>query len=102
MQAARIDTLVLGCTHYPLLREAISEVLGPSVTLVDSAQATAQVVSERLSAEGLLAKRASPPTHAFFVTDVPDRFHEVSERFLGTKVASAEQVDLPFGVAPGR
>jgi len=102
LQDARIDTLVLGCTHYPLLREAIAEVLGPSVTLVDSAEATAKVVAERLAAEGLLAQRGDPAEHDYFVTDVPDHFHEVSARFLGQKVTRAEQVDLPFGDPPAR
>lgn len=93
----RIDTLVLGCTHYPLLREAIAEVLGPSVALVDSAEATAKVVARRLTEAGLRATRPAAREHDYFVTDVPDRFHEVSERFLGRRVTRAEQVDLPFG-----
>lgn len=102
LQQAHIDTLVLGCTHYPLLRGAIAEVVGPSVALVDSAQATAQVVVERLTDEGLLAQRSGTPEHDFFVTDIPDRFCEVSERFLGARVTRAEQVDLPFGEPAGR
>src|SRR6185295_5182728 len=56
----RIDALVLGCTHYPLLREAISEVLGPSVTLIDSAQATAEAVAELLGKSGLAASGGAP------------------------------------------
>lgn len=97
LREAEIDTLVLGCTHYPLLREAISEVLGPAVTLVDSAEATAQVVAARLAAEGLLASRGPAAEHDYFVTDTPERFHDVSARFLGRQISRAEQVDLPFG-----
>ena len=86
---ARIDTLVLGCTHYPLLREAIAREL-PGVALVDSAGAIAEEVAERLAP----APRR-PATHRFFVTDTPDRFLSVAERFLGRPVGLAEQVDIP-------
>jgi glutamate racemase len=88
LAAARVDTLVLGCTHYPLLRGAIERTL-PGVELVDSAQAIAAEVAARLG---------GPPgargTHAFFVTDVPARFLQVAERFLGQPVRAAEQVDI--------
>jgi len=92
-----LDTVVLGCTHYPLLRGVLAEVLGPEVALVDSAEATAEAVA------GLLARGDAGPapggkgTDRFYVTDVPDRFVEVSQRFLGTKVARAEQVNLSVG-----
>jgi glutamate racemase len=88
LAAARVDTLVLGCTHYPLLRGAIERTL-PGVELVDSARAIAAEVAARLG---------GPPgargTHAFFVTDVPARFLQVAERFLGQPVRAAEQVDI--------
>jgi glutamate racemase len=91
-----VDTLVLGCTHYPLLREAIAEAVGARIALVDSAEATAEAVRARLAGSGSLASPASSPTHAFYVTDVPDRFLEVGARFLGRPIASAQQVDLTF------
>jgi glutamate racemase len=90
-----IDTLVLGCTHYPLLREVIAQVMGPRVNLVDSAEATAEVVARELETRGLLARGASGP-HRFFVTDTPDRFIDVGARFLGQPILEAEQIDLPF------
>ncbi len=85
---ARVDTLVLGCTHYPLLREAIAREL-PGVALVDSAAAIAAEVAARIPlAPGELG------AHRFYVTDTPGRFLAVAERFLGRAVASAEQVDI--------
>lgn len=93
LRTAEVDTLVLGCTHYPLLKSVIAEVMGESVALVDSAEATADVVAEQL---GGSTKSAGDPTHEYFVTDVPDRFLEVAPRFLGRPVAHAEQVDIRY------
>ena len=89
LREARIDTLVLGCTHYPLLTETLGQVMGRSVRLVDSAESTASEVRKRLE------ERARPrrPTiaeegakHRFFVTDVPEPFQVVAERFLGRPI----------------
>ncbi|HEX9290276.1 MAG TPA: glutamate racemase [Anaeromyxobacteraceae bacterium] len=85
--AAAVDTLVLGCTHYPLLAPAIAKEL-PGVTLVDSAEAIAAEVAERLPTAGTTS------SHGFFVTDTPARFLTVAERFLGRPVIAAEQVDI--------
>lgn len=87
-----IDTLVLGCTHYPLLREVIGEVMGRRVTLVDSAAATAVAVRSTLDAEGLLRKRGNGAA-SFFVTDAPDRFIKVGSRFLGGHLDSAVRLE---------
>lgn len=87
-----IDTLVLGCTHYPLLREVIATTMGPHVTLVDSATATAAAVRDTLEREGLLRKRGSGGA-SFFVTDAPDRFIKVGSRFLGAHVDSAVRLE---------
>ncbi len=91
-----IDTLVLGCTHYPLLSAVISEVVGPSVMLVDSAHATAERVAQLLAEKDLLKVGLSSVERHFFVTDVPDRFVEVGARFLGRPLSGARQVDLKF------
>ena len=92
-----IDTLVLGCTHYPLLREVIAAVMGPEVTLVDSGEAAAGAIAQQLTLEGGLASSATLGTHQYFLTDVPDRFLELGARFLGRAVDPAHQVDLSFG-----
>lgn len=92
-----IDALVLGCTHYPLLERVIGEEIGPGVTLVDSAKATAAAVRECLESNGLLAGTGGDPGEDhFFVTDSSERFHEVGSRFLGRTLARLELVSLEF------
>jgi len=92
-----VDTLVLGCTHYPLLEAVIHEVAGPGVKLVDSARATAEHVAKVLQEEGLLKLERRPVERHYLVTDTPARFLEVSERFLGRRPSGARQVDLRVG-----
>lgn len=89
-----IDTLVLGCTHYPLLRQVIASEVGADVVLVDSAEATAEAVSACLRQQELSAPEGSPAEHRYFVTDVPDRFVALAGRFLGRDIDQAEQVDI--------
>jgi glutamate racemase len=91
LRQSRIDTLVLGCTHYPLLAKTIGAYLGPEVQLVDSATETAREVAATLAAEGLAAR--GPGSTSFFVTDVPDRFIKIGSRFLGSAVDSAVRVE---------
>ena len=92
----RIDTLVLGCTHYPLLKPALREVVGPKVALVDSAESCARFVQEQLSRLRLLANRRRRAGLIYpFVTDEVERFSEQAERFLGFPTEPAFKVDLP-------
>lgn len=94
-----MDTLVLGCTHYPLLSGAIAEVLGPGVALVDSAEATAQAVQELLEGRGWssppLSAAEAPLRHLCFVTDQPKLFAEVGARFLGRPLPEVERISFP-------
>lgn len=78
--------MVLGCTHYPLLRDAIAEVTGPGIKLVDSGEQTARVVVERLTANALLADRTEPGRLNCYVSDNPQRFREIGQRFLGQSI----------------
>jgi glutamate racemase len=87
-----IDTLILGCTHYPLLKQPIASVLGAGVTLVDSAEETARDVHALLEARDLLRAGGRGST-SFFVTDVPERFVRIGERFLGARVQSAVRIE---------
>jgi glutamate racemase len=87
-----IDTLILGCTHYPLLKPLIAEVMGTSVTLVDSAEETAREVGARLADAGL-ARSRGPGSTSFFVTDAPERFVRIGQRFLGARVESAVRIE---------
>jgi glutamate racemase len=100
---AKIDTLVLGCTHYPILRAVIQETVGESVELIDSGEATAVEVKSLLKEKKLA--RETPPTGAlerqlcddldhFYVTDAAERFARVAERFLGSKPSRLEAVEV--------
>ena len=84
--AERVDTLVLGCTHYPLLKNTLARVAGEGVALVDSAEATSTEIVDRLKREKLLNSAGvdAPIEHGLFVTDRPEPFQAVAERFLGT------------------
>jgi len=89
LQAANVDTLVLGCTHYPLLTGVLSYVMGEEVTLVSSAEETAQDVYRVLVAGDLLRDPSSGPAqHTFFVTGDPESFAEHGRRFLGPEIGS--------------
>jgi glutamate racemase len=78
-----IDTLVLGCTHYPLLKPLLHEVVGADVELVDSAETVAAQTAALLADRGIANPGPAPREYRFFVTDVPQRFQQVGERFLG-------------------
>jgi glutamate racemase len=88
------DTVLLGCTHYPLLAGVISEVVGSSVEIVDSAQTAAQAVADLLAARGLAREGVAPARHRTLCTDVPERFSAIAQRFLGRAIADVELVDL--------
>ncbi len=92
LRKSGIDTLVLACTHYPLLRPVIAGAMGGGVAMVDSAQETARAVAALLAARGL-ARRAGDGSTSFFVTDVPDRFVRIGQRFLGARVDSAVRLE---------
>jgi glutamate racemase len=92
LKRSRIDTLILGCTHYPLLKKAIRKFMGRGVRLVDSAAETATEVA-LLLAERSLQRERGKGRAGFFVTDVPDRFIKVGRRFLGEKVDSAVRIE---------
>ncbi len=78
----QIDTLVLGCTHYPLLTEVIGEVAGPSVTLVNPAYETARELGEMLTKRGLRKQSDEPATHRFFVSDGEEQFRRFANTIL--------------------
>jgi glutamate racemase len=92
LKQSGIDTLILGCTHYPLLKKAIRKLMGDAVYLVDSAEEIANEVSTVLKKESLVRKNGKG-SHSFFVTDAPDRFVKVGQRFLGEKVESAVRIE---------
>lgn len=93
LQAAGIGTLVLGCTHYPLLKPLLQRVMGPDVRLIDSAEETAAVV-RRVLADRHIAAGAGTARHRFVVSDDAPRFLQVGARFLGDRLGTAEVVAL--------
>ena len=92
LKDARVDTVILGCTHYPLLKPVIRKVLGGHVTLIDSAKQVAIEVKKILASEGLLNK-GRRGKHEFYVSDNPEWFSELAERFLGRPVAGVRKVN---------
>jgi len=89
-----IDTLVLGCTHYPLLKGVINQVLGPDITLIDSATETAREVAEVLGKLKWKKPIEERTVRKYFVTDTPARFEKIGKRFLGDDLLRAEQVKV--------
>ena len=98
-----IDTLVLGCTHYPILKSVIQESVGAPVELIDSGEATAREVKSLLKEKGLagppavtgaLERQLCDDLDHFYVTDAAERFARVAERFLGSKPARLEAVEV--------
>jgi glutamate racemase len=85
-----VDTLVLGCTHYPLLKPLIADVLGPAVALIDSAEQTAAEARRTLEARGLLASAGAPTVRRYVASDAPDLFLRMAERFLGAPIDGVE------------
>lgn len=88
--AEDIDTLILGCTHYPLLTGAISYVMGEQVTLVSSAEECAKEVY-RMVADSQMMRSEGDPTYQFLTTGSPDEFESIGRRFLGPELGVAEQ-----------
>lgn len=89
-----VDVLILGCTHYPLLRGLIGGVVGAGVRLVDSAEETARDVRAQLAQRGLARTAATPPQYVFVASDSPVRFREVGRRLVGDLISKVEVVDV--------
>lgn len=90
----RIDTLVLGCTHYPILLPVIEQVMGDGVSYVDSGEAVADTLADMLESQGLARTSADSRIEEFYVTDSAVRFRRVAELFLGRPLESVETVEL--------
>lgn len=89
-----IDTLILGCTHYPIIKNIIGEVLGKKVILIDSSKVVckvAQVVKGDKKLDRILSKNSK---HIYFASDVPNNFKEIAERFLGKKISNPTLYDF--------
>ncbi len=102
LQEMEIDTLVLGCTHYPALRTLIAEVMGPTVRLIDSGEETALDVARLLEEHDLLAPADHTPVRQFTVSDLPLRFRRVGRLLVGDMIETVERVDVEGCVEPVR
>ncbi|MFH1904900.1 MAG: glutamate racemase [bacterium] len=90
----KIDVLILGCTHYPLLKETIGSIVGDSIQLIDSAEEVAKDVKNTLSRLKILRHGKRKARHSFFVTDEPKRFRQLGKRFLGRNIGKVENVSI--------
>jgi glutamate racemase len=94
MKRAGVDVMVLGCTHYPLLKPLLQRVMGPDIRLIDSGEETAATVYQALRSIGLDAPSTASPKHRFVVSDDEARFRQVGARFIGERLGKAEVVAL--------
>jgi len=97
MQAAGVDTVVLACTHYPLLKPLAQAILGPEVVLVDSAENAAAALARTLAAHDLGREGSQAGKITVRATDLPSHFAELAERFLGEKVSDLSRIQMPAG-----
>jgi glutamate racemase len=97
LRAQRPKCLVLGCTHFPVLKNTIADIMGPEIVLVDSAATTAAAVETELAHRSLSNQEATAgQRHRYLVTDAPERFARVGEAFLGAPIPAdaVELIDL--------
>jgi len=93
LKARKVDTLILGCTHYPLLKPLLHRLMGPGVRLIDSAQQVAAEVRQVLAQEGLMSGRRGRPRHSYYVSDEVAIFENVARRFLGGELRGIRKVN---------
>jgi len=94
LREAHVEALVLGCTHYPLLRPLLQHEMGSTVRLIDSGEETARALAEVLGRAELESPGDTEPTHRFVVSDDEARFRSVGSRFIGERLSGAEVVPL--------
>ena len=92
--AESIDTLILGCTHYPVIRDLIQEEAGPAIRLIDSGEETARIVRDHINSLGIDRRSENRGGVEFYVSDIPKKFDEVGTRFLGHPLVNAKRVDF--------
>ncbi|MDI6785406.1 MAG: glutamate racemase [bacterium] len=98
----QVDTLILGCTHYPLLKDVIQKVMGKDVFLIDSATTVANKVKSILEEQNILSSKESSGNIRFYVSDEPSRFVRIGERFLDKEIRVITQIDISGMLEKGR
>ena len=91
VRAAGVDTLILGCTHYPIIAPTIAGVMGKGVTLIDSGREAALAMALELAEQNLLCQESAQRQASYYVTDTPQNFLNVAELFLGHSVEGRTQ-----------
>jgi glutamate racemase len=91
LHAENVDSVLLACTHYPLIRSAIQEILGPRVQLIEPAQRSALEAKERLASHGLLNLDKRAPSYEFYATDDPAKFHRLTNQFFGPEIKEVKE-----------
>jgi glutamate racemase len=94
LKLQKIDTLILGCTHYPMLKTTIQKVIGENIQLIDSGESTALTVEKILDNEGLRNPSKLEANVQFFVSDLPHKFLEIGELFLGQKMGVVKKAHI--------
>lgn len=89
-----LDCLILGCTHYPLIKKSIAKAIASNVKIIDPAEMSCELLEQRLSERHLLNTSSKLGTYKFYVTDLPMRFQEIGERFLNRKMDGIELVSV--------
>lgn len=91
LHGENIDSALLACTHYPLIRPTIQEVLGPRVQLIEPAVRSALEAKESLASRGLLNLHKRKPTYEFYATDDPNKFHRLTNQFFGSEIEEVKE-----------
>lgn len=94
MKDKDIDTLLLGCTHFPLLQDIIAKVMGSHVSLVNPAEGTALEVKSILMSKNMLNLDEKEGTYNFFVSDLGEKFEEIGGQFLGREIKCIQKIDI--------
>ena len=89
-----IDTLVLGCTHYPIMKETIQSIIGEDVHLISSDDAVANTVHQNLQYQQIMADENNTPAESFYVSDFPQKFNEIGSQFLGRPLTNLQHIQL--------
>ena len=89
-----VDTIILGCTHYPLLTKTISKIAGPDITLINAGAETAKYIKEYFAQNGLCANKKRNQQYMYYVSDSVDNFSAIADLFLGEHIENIEKIDI--------
>jgi len=89
-----VDTIILGCTHYPLLTKTISKIAGPDITLINAGAETAKYIKDYLIQNGLCADEKRNQQYMYYVSDSVDNFSCMADLFLGEHIENIEKIDI--------